>query len=179
MCASEVCIAAGTGPCCLTGTAHTGVSAPLTCVVLLGRHKRDMCNDYRTYADSKVKLFMFTAELQRRLRAAGSSTDVFSVHPGEHHLLHGQAMYATSTKAVQVPSLYYVGSALRAYNINGIAGTSKSVNIRHLGKHHSVVVMCTISAGILAAPEMSACVIWSSALHHQALLVPLVQHTGH
>ena len=34
------------------------------------------------YAESKVKLFMLTAELQRRLRATGSSTDVFSVHPG-------------------------------------------------------------------------------------------------
>ena len=34
------------------------------------------------YAESKVKLFMLTAELQRRLRASGSSTDVFSVHPG-------------------------------------------------------------------------------------------------
>jgi len=35
------------------------------------------------YANSKVKLFMLTAELQRRLHAAGSTTDVFSVHPGE------------------------------------------------------------------------------------------------
>lgn len=34
------------------------------------------------YAESKVKLFMLTAELQRRLHAAGSTTDVFSVHPG-------------------------------------------------------------------------------------------------
>ena len=34
------------------------------------------------YAESKVKLFMLTAELQRRLHATGSTTDVFSVHPG-------------------------------------------------------------------------------------------------
>lgn len=34
------------------------------------------------YAESKVKLFMLTAELQRRLHQAGSTTDVFSVHPG-------------------------------------------------------------------------------------------------
>ena len=34
------------------------------------------------YAESKVKLLMLTAELQRRLRASGSNTDVFSVHPG-------------------------------------------------------------------------------------------------
>lgn len=34
------------------------------------------------YAESKVKLFMLTAELQRRLRATNSTTDVFSVHPG-------------------------------------------------------------------------------------------------
>lgn len=34
------------------------------------------------YAESKVKLFMLTVELQRRLHASGSTTDVFSVHPG-------------------------------------------------------------------------------------------------
>ena len=39
-------------------------------------------SDYKMYAESKVKLFMLTAELQRRLHAAGSTTDVFSVHPG-------------------------------------------------------------------------------------------------
>ncbi len=35
------------------------------------------------YANSKVKLIMLTAELQRRLHATGSTTDVFSVHPGD------------------------------------------------------------------------------------------------
>lgn len=40
------------------------------------------CSDYKMYAESKVKLFMLTAELQRRLHAAGSTIDVFSVHPG-------------------------------------------------------------------------------------------------
>ena len=49
-----------------------------------GRNMRH--SDYRLYADSKLKLFMFTAELQRRLHAAGSSTDVFSVHPGQSGL---------------------------------------------------------------------------------------------
>lgn len=39
-------------------------------------------SDYKMYAESKVKLFMLTAELQRRLHAAGSTTDVFPVHPG-------------------------------------------------------------------------------------------------
>ncbi|KAL3146091.1 hypothetical protein ABBQ38_015440 [Trebouxia sp. C0009 RCD-2024] len=39
-------------------------------------------SDYKMYAESKVKLFMLTAELQRRLHASGSTTDVFSVHPG-------------------------------------------------------------------------------------------------
>ena len=38
------------------------------------------------YADSKIKLFMMTAELQRRLHAAGSTTDVFSVHPGQSNI---------------------------------------------------------------------------------------------
>lgn len=40
------------------------------------------CSNYEMYANSKVKLFMLTAELQRRLHATGSATDVFSVHPG-------------------------------------------------------------------------------------------------
>ena len=34
------------------------------------------------YSDSKLMLFMFGAELQKRLRSTGSSTDVFSAHPG-------------------------------------------------------------------------------------------------
>ena len=47
------------------------------------RGRQAHCSDYEMYANSKVKLFMLTAELQRRLHAAGSTTDVFSVHPGE------------------------------------------------------------------------------------------------
>ena len=34
------------------------------------------------YAASKLMLYMFGVELQRRLRSVGSSTDIFSAHPG-------------------------------------------------------------------------------------------------
>ncbi len=54
------------------------VTTAVTC-----RGRQAHCSDYEMYANSKVKLFMLTAELQRRLHAAGSTTDVFSVHPGE------------------------------------------------------------------------------------------------
>ncbi|KAL3150352.1 hypothetical protein ABBQ32_000194 [Trebouxia sp. C0010 RCD-2024] len=37
---------------------------------------------YQMYADSKLMLYMFGAELQKRLRSMGSSTDVFNAHPG-------------------------------------------------------------------------------------------------
>lgn len=47
------------------------------------RGRQALCSNYEMYADSKVKLFMLTAELQRRLHAAGSTTDIFSVHPGK------------------------------------------------------------------------------------------------
>lgn len=53
---------------------------PATSVCYRGRHAGR--SDYEMYAESKVKLFMLTAELQRRLHATGSTTDVFSVHPG-------------------------------------------------------------------------------------------------
>ena len=52
-----------------------------TCACFRGQKANH--SDYQMYADSKVKLFMLTAELQRRLHASGSSTDVFAVHPGE------------------------------------------------------------------------------------------------
>ena len=39
-------------------------------------------SDYSCYANSKMLLMMFNGELQRRLRAAGSSIDCFSAHPG-------------------------------------------------------------------------------------------------
>ncbi len=47
------------------------------------RGRQAHCSDYEMYANSKVKLFMLTAELQRRLHATGSTTDVFFVHPGK------------------------------------------------------------------------------------------------
>ncbi len=34
------------------------------------------------YAASKLMLYMFGVELQKRLRSSGSSTDIFSAHPG-------------------------------------------------------------------------------------------------
>lgn len=34
------------------------------------------------YAASKLMLYMFGVELQKRLRSTSSSTDVFSAHPG-------------------------------------------------------------------------------------------------
>ena len=34
------------------------------------------------YSDSKLMLYMFTVELQKRLRAAGSSAETFAAHPG-------------------------------------------------------------------------------------------------
>lgn len=34
------------------------------------------------YAASKLMLYMFGVELQKRLRSVGSSTDIFSAHPG-------------------------------------------------------------------------------------------------
>ena len=37
---------------------------------------------YQMYSDSKLMLYMFGVELQKRLRASGSSTDIFSAHPG-------------------------------------------------------------------------------------------------
>ncbi|DBB12987.1 hypothetical protein WJX82_010126 [Trebouxia sp. C0006] len=37
---------------------------------------------YQMYAASKLMLYMFGVELQRRLRSVGSSTDIFSAHPG-------------------------------------------------------------------------------------------------
>ncbi|DBA78907.1 TPA: hypothetical protein ACH3X1_008789 [Trebouxia sp. C0004] len=37
---------------------------------------------YQMYAASKLMLYMFGVELQKRLRSVGSSTDIFSAHPG-------------------------------------------------------------------------------------------------
>ena len=39
-------------------------------------------SDYTCYANSKLLLMMFCGELQRRLRAAGSTMDCMSAHPG-------------------------------------------------------------------------------------------------
>ena len=46
------------------------------------RGSRAARSDYLQYCNSKVFLLMFTAELQKRLRAVGSSIDVFAAHPG-------------------------------------------------------------------------------------------------
>lgn len=34
------------------------------------------------YADSKLMLYMFTVEMQKRFKAAGSSVETFAAHPG-------------------------------------------------------------------------------------------------
>jgi NAD(P)-dependent dehydrogenase (short-subunit alcohol dehydrogenase family) len=39
-------------------------------------------SDYTQYCNSKLFVLMFTAELQRRLKASGSNIDVFAAHPG-------------------------------------------------------------------------------------------------
>ena len=46
------------------------------------RGKRVKRSGYQMYSDSKLMLYMFGAELQKRLRSTSSSTDVFSAHPG-------------------------------------------------------------------------------------------------
>lgn len=37
---------------------------------------------YQMYSDSKLMLYMFTVELQKRLKAAGSTAETFAAHPG-------------------------------------------------------------------------------------------------
>lgn len=44
--------------------------------------KKVKSSAYKMYSDSKLMLYMFGVELQKRLRSGGSSTDVFSAHPG-------------------------------------------------------------------------------------------------
>ena len=46
------------------------------------RGKKVKSSAYKMYSDSKLMLYMFGVELQKRLRSGGSSTDVFSAHPG-------------------------------------------------------------------------------------------------
>ncbi len=46
------------------------------------RGKKVKRSGYQMYAASKLMLYMFGVELQKRLRSVGSSTDIFSAHPG-------------------------------------------------------------------------------------------------
>jgi len=59
------------------------ITTIIVTTAVTSRGRQAHCSNYEMYANSKVKLFMLTAELQRRLHATGSTTDVFSVHPGE------------------------------------------------------------------------------------------------
>lgn len=52
------------------------------CSSMSCRGQRVQRSGYAMYADSKLMLYMFGAELQKRLRSMGSSTDVFNAHPG-------------------------------------------------------------------------------------------------
>ena len=71
---------------CLQNLAHDQSASSLDFIPCsLGtccRGSRAARSDYLQYCNSKVFLLMFTAELQKRLHAAGSSIDVFAAHPG-------------------------------------------------------------------------------------------------
>ncbi len=51
-------------------------------LLLICRGKKVKRSGYQMYAASKLMLYMFGVELQKRLRSVGSSTDIFSAHPG-------------------------------------------------------------------------------------------------
>ena len=51
-------------------------------LLLIGRGEKVKRSGYQMYAASKLMLYMFGVELQKRLRSVGSSTDIFSAHPG-------------------------------------------------------------------------------------------------
>ena len=65
-------------PACAGASAvHDGRNEHVAC---RGRHVKH--SGYQMYADSKLMLYMFTVEMQKRFTAAGSSVETFAAHPG-------------------------------------------------------------------------------------------------
>ena len=103
----------------------------------------DLAGNYtptRAYAQSKLSNLLFTAELQRRLTAAGSSVRSYAAHPGyaatelQSHsgsrvtgalLKVGNAVFAQSAEAGALPSLYAATQDLPGDSFAGPDGFSE------------------------------------------------------